>query len=164
MAFTARRPPLTRSGAFAGDRRIMSALAASTSLSGYESPEDLESGPPTPMSAPVGNNTGLPQGNSKGTANTSKTYAQRRDIFGSPPESLNGAVLRARKMAMGSRKVGVRERIGCFQWTWFTITMVRFPLRIFFFYFFFKKKRREKLFPYRLLSHCSVVLPYCSRQ
>ncbi|KXX77594.1 Malic acid transport protein [Madurella mycetomatis] len=104
MAFAARRPPLTRPGAFAGDRRVMSALAASTSLSGYESPEDLESGPSTPMSAPVGNNTGLPQGNSKGTANTSKTYAQRREFFGSPPESLNGAVLRARKMAMGSRK------------------------------------------------------------
>jgi hypothetical protein len=40
---------------------------------------------------------------------------------GGPPQSLNGAVVRAD----GVRKVGLRDRIGCFQWTWFTMTMVR---------------------------------------
>ncbi|KAK0705298.1 voltage-dependent anion channel [Lasiosphaeris hirsuta] len=37
------------------------------------------------------------------------------------PASLNGMVTKANRMS--GRKVGIRDRIGCFRWTWFTMTM-----------------------------------------
>jgi hypothetical protein len=54
------------------------------------------------------------------------SFREQRRVLGagttSPSvESLNGVMLRARR---GVRKVGIRDRIGCFQWTWFTMTMV----------------------------------------
>lgn len=36
--------------------------------------------------------------------------------------SLNGMVTKARNLR--NRKVGIKDRIACFQWTWFTMTMV----------------------------------------
>ncbi|AEO61684.1 hypothetical protein MYCTH_2312085 [Thermothelomyces thermophilus ATCC 42464] len=69
----------------------------------------------------------------------------------SPAESLNGVVTRARGTG---RKVGWRDRVACFQWTWFTMTMVR-PSLAFFFTFFLafgwgdrgarRRERKKKL-------------------
>jgi hypothetical protein len=41
----------------------------------------------------------------------------------SGPSSLNGMVTKAKDMKING-KVGIRDRIACHQWTWFTMTMV----------------------------------------
>ncbi|KAL2019111.1 hypothetical protein VTK56DRAFT_10062 [Thermocarpiscus australiensis] len=101
----------------------------SKSISGYESPEDL---PPTPLSAPpAAAAAAVPPSFSvppRAIRRTQTEHAAARaggsyfPVVNSPAASLNGAVMRARNMT-GQRKVGLRERIGCYQWTWFTMTM-----------------------------------------
>ena len=54
-----------------------------------------------------------------------RRHARKEILEGQEPEnrshaSLNDLVLGASKM----RKVGIRDRIACIQWTWFTMTMV----------------------------------------
>ena len=40
------------------------------------------------------------------------------------PSSLNGMMTKA-EISMSYRKIGLRDRIACYQWTWFTMNMVR---------------------------------------
>ena len=45
------------------------------------------------------------------------------------PVGLDGMVARVRR-TRNSHKVGIRGRVGCYQWTWFTMTMVTLPLAL----------------------------------
>ncbi|KAL2148223.1 hypothetical protein VTH82DRAFT_3949 [Thermothelomyces myriococcoides] len=140
---TLSRPP--------GPRRLPTSGSTSSGLalgSGYETPMGIEGMPlpETPLSAPAVTagggslrpKTDLGVGGAsysggpgpaslaarlQGLAAASGTgAADRPSLRGlhSPAESLNGAVLRARGLG---RKVGWRDRVACFQWTWFTMTM-----------------------------------------
>ena len=51
-----------------------------------------------------------------------KAIIQTPPAFTRPTSSLNDVVEKARNMK-GLGKVSLRDRIGCFQWTWFTMTM-----------------------------------------
>ena len=86
-------------------------MPPSRKSSGYESPDEEH---PPPMGArcrpaiiptpdlEAGNNGSFPFSN---------------------PSSLDGMVTKAKDMKP-NRKVGIRDRVSCHQWTWFTMTMV----------------------------------------
>ena len=76
---------------------------------GYESPED-DSSPPEPPFR-------------RQDSDTDPESAAR--AFESP-SSLTGMINKANGMTRG-RKVSILDRIACFQWTWFTMTMVNSP-------------------------------------
>lgn len=83
--------------------------------SGYESPADDERlfirEPHRMQSSPAA----LPQHR----PNASSTGFVEREDPSPPHASLNDLVLKAKNM----RSVGIRDRIACFRWTWFTMTM-----------------------------------------
>lgn len=89
---------------------------------GYESPDESQAninlGPRTVSSPAV-----LPQRRPGYYANASPALMEEGEENSAAHASLNDLVLKARNM----RKVGIRDRIACIQWTWFTMTMVCRP-------------------------------------
>lgn len=94
----------------------------SSPISGYESPEDdnypvLSSLPTTRWASPSRDHH----------QHSAKISGSRRPppapSAPSVPCSLNGMLLETREKRR--LKVGIRDRISCYQWTWFTMNMVR---------------------------------------
>jgi len=88
-------------------------LASRPSITGYESPDEdhpavLAPGLRIVPVAPV----------SVSGSQHSRSAAERF----SSPTSLNSMVTKS-KHIRARRKVGLRDRISCYQWTWFTMTM-----------------------------------------
>ncbi|KAK1772394.1 voltage-dependent anion channel-domain-containing protein [Phialemonium atrogriseum] len=81
---------------------------------GYESPEDDR--PPPGMSSALGPRR-VQSNPGPGPAPRSNNRTGLRG------NSLNGVLSRTKNMRDPGRKVGIRDRIKCFQWTWFTMTM-----------------------------------------
>lgn len=82
---------------------------------GYESPEDDRL--PPGMSSALGPRR-VQSSPGPGPAPRSNNKTGLRGY------SLNGVLSRTKNMRDPGRKVGIRDRIKCFQWTWFTMTMV----------------------------------------
>jgi hypothetical protein len=90
-----------------------------TRSGGYESPDDEHQffGPPQRLkSSPAA----IPQRRHHATASLLE-----RGEPSSSHASLNHLTLKAKNMR---GKVGIRDRIACFQWTWFTMTMACHPI------------------------------------
>ncbi|KAK0747582.1 voltage-dependent anion channel-domain-containing protein [Apiosordaria backusii] len=108
------RPPLPRMGSV-----------------GYESPDEFE--PPCYNPAPgqggyhscYSRNRGPGYGNGASTS-TATVYTHAQHLEFSAPDSLEGMMSRAGRagnVKYGNGKVGIRDRICCVQWNWFTMTM-----------------------------------------
>ncbi|KAK3315028.1 voltage-dependent anion channel-domain-containing protein [Apodospora peruviana] len=86
-------------------------------ISGYESPDERSVASPGPR-PPLG-----PRPGPSTTPLVTRDPEAAAGVHKSPsePSSLDGIVARTKNMS--SLKVGLRDRIGCYQWTWFTMNM-----------------------------------------
>lgn len=80
-------------------------------ISGYETPRGDATRPSTPVRGTAGNLI----------LDAEKAMCTRPAL--SHHTNLNSMVSKAKSMTRHG-KVGLRDRIACFQWTWFTMTMV----------------------------------------
>lgn len=91
------------------------------SYCGYESPSELEDGYITPD--PTHHRPGLP-GAASGPAWLNSSTSRRQNAGGnnsSQEASMDDILNKGRNLS--KRKVSLRDRISCYQWTWFAMTM-----------------------------------------
>ena len=83
---------------------------------GYESPSDLEDGYITPDPTPQ-----RPGASAPSWSNSSTSRRQNGGGNGPMKASMDDILNKGRNMS--KRKISLRDRITCYQWTWFTMTM-----------------------------------------
>ncbi|KAK3387134.1 voltage-dependent anion channel-domain-containing protein [Podospora didyma] len=82
---------------------------------GYESPEDTSNN---------NNNSSPPRDSRHAALIRPNGHLPHDDEPYANPYSLNGVLSKASRMTRGGGgKVGIRDRIACYRWTWFTMTM-----------------------------------------
>ncbi|KAK1776731.1 voltage-dependent anion channel-domain-containing protein [Copromyces sp. CBS 386.78] len=91
------------------------------SYCGYESPSELEDGYITPD--PTNHRPGLPGASSGPSWLNSSTSRRQNGGGNSSPMKASMDDILNKGRNLSKRKVSLRDRITCYQWTWFTMTM-----------------------------------------